>query len=102
MKTLHASNLSLVNCEVPKRGRGIWLAMWQVLHQARLRSGADVFYGGIDGGRPEGTSAYKVASLFDGVFKPLLQMRMKEQISYHNSLLCNRPCGEDKLWGLWG
>jgi len=46
------------------------------LHQARLRSGADVFYG-IDGENNEGTSAYKVASLFDGCIQTLLQMRMK-------------------------
>jgi hypothetical protein len=59
--------------------------------------------GGIDGGRHERTSAYKVASLFDGVFKPLLQMRMKRvnQLSQFGTLQ-QTPCGEDKLWGLWG
>ena len=53
---------------------------------------------GIDwGGKHEGTSANKVASLFDGVFKPCFQMRMKEQINYHNPLLCNRPCAKISL-----
>jgi len=64
------------------------------LHQARLRSGADVFYG-IDG-KTRGGQALVRSLHFLTVYSNLASDENEEQINYHNSLLCKQTVCENK------